>query len=124
RLRFHWHVVEREGCQNDVKTVWCELVHNVGTNQMVISGWVERTRLIQHRLRNIWAGDVQSEISKESSRSTGPTAEVERARAMVISVNQCGQIPKREIIGSRKIKRGIRARPFLIFVHVIERMIH
>src|SRR5262245_7641760 len=75
---------------------------------------------LQHCLRDICADDVQPEISKESSRSTGSAAEVERARAVVIVANQGRQIAKREIVRSRKLKRRIRARPFLIFVHVAE----
>ena len=43
---------------------------------------------------------------------------------MVITLNQRGQIAKCEIIRSRKLKRRIRARPFLVFVDVAERMIH
>ena len=38
--------------------------------------------------------------------------------------NQARQIAKREIVRSRKLKRRICARPFLIFIHVAERVIH
>src|SRR5262249_5720979 len=106
------------------ETAWCELVHNVGTNQVVRSRGIERTRLIQHRLRNICAGYIQSEVPKESSRSTGSTAKVERARAMVMTLNQPRQIAKREIIRSMEPKRGVRARAFLFLVHIAEGLIH
>ena len=92
--------------------------------KVVLSRRVERARLIQHCLRDVCADDVQPEISKESSRSTGSAAEVERARAMVIAANQSRQIAKREIVRSRKLKRRICARPFLVFIHVAECVIH
>src|SRR5919197_634098 len=113
RLCFGWHVVKREGSQNDIKTAWCELVHNAVPNKAVISRSVERARLIQHCLRNVCAGDIQSEISKESSRSTGSAAEVESSTAVVVAPNQCRQIAKREVVRSRKLKRRICARAFL-----------
>ena len=60
-------------------------------------------------LRDIRADDVQSEISKESSRSASAAAEVERARAVTVLPNEGGQVTKREIVRSRKLKRRIRA---------------
>jgi len=91
---------------------------------VVLSGRLERTCLIQHCLRDIRANDTQSEISKESGRSTSTAAEVERGRAVVIAPNQRRQIAKREIVRSRKLKRRIRACSLLVFVHVSERAIH
>jgi len=94
------------------------------TNKVVLSRRVDRACLIQHCLRDICADDVKSEISKESSRSAGAAAEVERTRAVVIAANQGRQIAEREIVRSRKLKCRIGARPFLIFVHVGESAVH
>ena len=85
---------------------------------------LKRTGLIQHCLRNICANDSESEISKESSRSTSAAAEVKRARGVAVTLNQYRQVAKREIVRSRKLKRRICPSSFLIFVHVSERAIH
>src|ERR1051325_8575539 len=121
RLRLiRWDVIKGEGSQNDVKTAGRELAANVITNKMVISRRIECACLIQHRLRDIRAGNLQAKISEKSSRSTGSAAEVERSTPVAVAANQSRQVAKRQVVCSRKLKRRVRPRALLVFVHILE----
>src|SRR5207248_11011433 len=119
-----WDIVKGEGSENHVKPAWRELAASVITNKVVISRRVECARLVQHRLRDVYAGNLQAEISEKSSRPTGSAAEVERSTAVAIAANQSRQVAKGEVVCSRKLKRRICAGALLVFIHVAERAIH